>query len=206
MATNKPLRYIASLFLLVLFFQLSALSFSDSDNKKLLNALSTQAIASEISQLVTEPCKVFILQDNKYFDTLINHIRAARQSIDIAVFLFKSNHPRSRPGMIIQELANASQRGVKVTVILERSKRDKNLNKENRKTAKFLEKNGVKVVYDSPSTTTHTKIVVVDRRYCFVGSHNFTQSAFKYNHELSLLVDSKDVAGKILEYVNTISR
>ncbi len=188
MATNKPLRYIASLFLLVLFLQLSVLSILGSENKGLLSALSTQAIASEISQLVTEPCKVFIL------------------SIDIAVFLFKSNHPRSRPGMIIQELANASQRGVKVTVILERSKRDKNLNKENRKTAKFLEKNGVKVVYDSPSTTTHTKIVVVDRRYCFVGSHNFTQSAFKYNHELSLLVDSKDVAGKILEYVNTISR
>ena len=59
------------------------------------------------------------------------------------------------------------------------------------------------MIFESPKTTTHNKMVVIDRRYAIVGSHNFTQSALKYNHELSLLVDDRELAGKLITYMET---
>jgi phosphatidylserine/phosphatidylglycerophosphate/cardiolipin synthase-like enzyme len=37
-----------------------------------------------------------------------------------------------------------------------------------------------------------------------VGSHNLSQSALKYNHEFSLLLDNPALAEEILAYLDTI--
>jgi phosphatidylserine/phosphatidylglycerophosphate/cardiolipin synthase-like enzyme len=50
------------------------------------------------------------------------------------------------------------------------------------------------------------KVVVVDGRFTLLGSHNFTQSALRYNHELSVLVDSPCLAGRVLLYLRRILR
>ena len=64
-----------------------------------------------------------------------------------------------------------------------------------------MRKHGIKVNFDSPKTTTHTKLVVIDRRYSMVGSHNFTHAALKYNNELSLLIDDRDLAQQLTDYM-----
>jgi phosphatidylserine/phosphatidylglycerophosphate/cardiolipin synthase-like enzyme len=67
-----------------------------------------------------------------------------------------------------------------------------------------LRDNGIKVFFDSPNTTTHTKLVVIDSRYSFVGSHNFTHAALKHNNELSLLIDDQALAHRLTDYMNGI--
>ena len=57
---------------------------------------------------------------------------------------------------------------------------------------------------DAPDRTTHAKLVVIDRRYLFVGSHNLTQSALKYNHEVSVRIDSPPLAEEALAYLKSL--
>ena len=76
---------------------------------------------------------------------------------------------------------------------------------ENEKVTNTLRKNGVSVLFDSIKTTTHVKMVVVDRRYSFVGSHNLTHSALYYNHEMSLLIESPQLANDFIQYIETLS-
>ena len=145
-----------------------------------------------------------ILADGDYFPALIKLLDRSDSSIDLAMFVFKIGKGKNnRPAKIRDALIRAATRGVKVRVYLERSGYDDKLNKTNRKVADQLTAGGVRVIFESPKTTTHNKMVVVDRRYAIIGSHNFTQSALKYNHELSLLVDDLNLAEKLVSYMET---
>ena len=57
---------------------------------------------------------------------------------------------------------------------------------------------------DGPDRTTHAKMVIIDRRYLFIGSHNLTQSALKYNHEVSVRIDSPLLAEEALRYMKSL--
>nr|MBF0222814.1 helix-hairpin-helix domain-containing protein [Desulfobulbaceae bacterium] len=158
-----------------------------------------------VPRINTRPGEIKILADSTYYDTLLNFINYAEDRITITIFVFKTtSSPKNRPSLVIQALTQAKKRGVAITVLLERSDYDDNLNKENENTAKLLRKKGIKVRFDSPKATTHSKIVVIDNRFCFVGSHNFTHSALAYNNELSLLVDSTLLAQELQRYMQAI--
>ncbi|MEQ8164223.1 MAG: phospholipase D-like domain-containing protein, partial [Smithellaceae bacterium] len=78
---------------------------------------------------------------------------------------------------------------------------DRSPDAENNRTKRFLEEKGVKVYFDSLQKTTHTKLVVIDSRLVLLGSHNLTQSALKYNNEISLLIDRPDLAREARAYM-----
>jgi phosphatidylserine/phosphatidylglycerophosphate/cardiolipin synthase-like enzyme len=102
-------------------------------------------------------------------------------------------------------LAKAVKRGVNVNVILEATgKTGDELNAQNRRTGKLLEEKGVKVYFDSPRTTTHTKLIVIDEKMVILGSHNLTQSGLKYNNEISILIERPDLAKRARNYMLAI--
>lgn len=148
-------------------------------------------------------CSVTLLKNRDYFNTLCGKIREARRQIVLAFFLFRTNgHPKSYPEIVLAELSRAARRGVPVTVVLEQDDRSgSTVNRDNREVAERLKKAGVEIRFDAPKRTTHTKIVVIDGRYCFIGSHNLTASALKYNNELSVLIDSPALADRTLDYI-----
>jgi len=74
----------------------------------------------------------------------------------------------------------------------------------NRETAARLREKGNTVIFDSPRVNTHTKTAVIDGRYIFLGSHNLTNSALKYNRELSVYIDSPPLAEEILRYIGSL--
>ena len=157
------------------------------------------------AKTITQPSAVRTLADAAYGETLADLIKTATQRIDLAMFLFKTSPAsNNRPAGLVRDLIAAKQRGVEVRVILEYSGHDPTLNEANQETAQALRKGGVSVFFDSPARTTHAKLAVIDRRYCLVGSHNLSQSALKYNHEFSLLLDSPALAEEILTYMETI--
>ena len=152
--------------------------------------------------------EVQILTDRDYVGVLIDRMDEARSEILISMYLFKTDHSRGNPvNHIEQALENAAKRGVKIKILLEREEGPKSeLNQYNEETAKKLQGSGMEVSFDSPRRRTHTKVIVVDRRYLFVGSHNFTRSALQNNHEISILIDSGEIAEQTAAYIEKLIR
>lgn len=149
---------------------------------------------------------VTLLKDNQFFEVLRGHIAEADHEIVVGMFLFKARPDVSnRANTILEDLIKAQGRGVNVRVLLERTdRRNDSLNRDNLATSKRLRQYGVQVLFDSMDKTTHTKTIVIDRRFVFVGSHNLTHSGLFYNHELSVLIDDPDLARDVIEYLRNL--
>lgn len=162
--------------------------------------LSILALSAPLYAGSTVTSRITLLRNGEYSEALLKGIRNSRSSIICACYLFKTGNGRnSQPRHIAEELIRAVARGVSVTVILEKSAHDADqLNNDNRQTASFLESGGVKVRFDSPEITSHSKVVVIDDRYIFLGSHNLTQAALRYNNEMSVLIESPVMASEVL--------
>ena len=152
------------------------------------------------------PAKVTALQNHKYVDALLSGIKGAKSEIVGCFFLFKvSGKHGGLPQKIVEELVAARKRGVDVTIELEQDAGGKGtVYEQNRVAARILADAGVKVRFDAPKTTTHVKALVIDGRYVYLGSHNLTQSALKYNNELSVMIDSADFAAEVLGYLDSL--
>ena len=148
------------------------------------------------------------LENRSFFNRLVKEIDQARMEIVMAMFLFKtSRYPTNWANIILSKLVKAARRGVKVTLILEKDKDPlSSVNRENSSTAERLQAAGIEVYFDSPGKTTHTKLIVIDQKITFIGSHNLTHSALKHNNEVSILIDSPDLSRKVLDYLAAIRR
>lgn len=168
-----------------------------------LIAISPAFAAGKSDQKSSAGCRTVILTNENFLPALLKSIDEARDEIIISVFSFKTGeHKNSYPDRIAGHLAGAVKRGVKVFVVLETTgDKSDELNIQNRKTGKFLEEKGIKVFFDSPRKTTHTKLTLIDQRLIFLGSHNFTQSALKYNNEISVLLDRQELAVSVRNYI-----
>lgn len=150
-----------------------------------------------------------LLKDGDYFPAFMEAVEGAKCEIVMSFFLFKTNgYPTHYPDRLAAALTRAAERGVRVRIILERGKdtEDSPVDTSNRETAARLKKQGIDVLFDSPRVATHTKVAVVDGRYLFLGSHNLTNSALKYNHELSVWIESPSLAEEVLRYINSLGR
>ena len=147
-----------------------------------------------------------LLADREYYPVLLQEIERAKGSIDLGMYLWKlTDSPRSKPRQLLLALGRANRRGVKVRVVLEESGHDRDLNRTNRATAQLLEKEGIKVCFDSPKVTSHLKLAVIDNRLVFLGSHNLTQAALGHNHELSLLIEDGSLAASLTAYLDKLA-
>ena len=147
--------------------------------------------------------EIFVLEDNSYLDSLLDKINKSQSGILISMYIFKTSGKKTSAANKVKDaLIKAAKRGIKVIVILEEEGgKSSQLNKENRITGDKLEKGGAKVYFDSPRRRTHVKAIVIDDRYTFIGSHNLTASALQYNKELSLMIDSVEIAKKTARYI-----
>ena len=161
-----------------------------------------------VGPVSTEVNGVFVLEDNSYLDSLLDKINKSQSGILVSMYIFKTTGKKTSAANKVKDaLIKAAKRGIKVKVILElEGGKSSTLNKENRITADKLKKDGVSVYFDSPRRRTHVKAIVIDDRYTFIGSHNLTASALQYNKELSLMIDSVEVAKKTAGYIEDMIR
>ncbi|MGP8154145.1 MAG: phospholipase D-like domain-containing protein [Smithella sp.] len=166
-------------------------------------AFPPSAASEKFNKNSADGCSAIILTNEDYFSALLKAIDEAQNEIFISIFSFKTSKCKnSCPDRILSHLAKAVKRGVKVKVILETTgNKSDELNIQNKQTGKLLEEKGVNVFFDSPRKITHTKLVVIDQRLIFLGSHNFTQSALKYNNEISVLLDRPDLVKNVHNYM-----
>jgi phosphatidylserine/phosphatidylglycerophosphate/cardiolipin synthase-like enzyme len=115
-------------------------------------------------------------------ETILKEVGAAKASVLVQAYWFTS-HP------IAQALADAHQRGVKVEVILDKSRTDKD-----HVQADFIVGRGVPTTIDDKHVTAHNKIIVVDGQTVLTGSFNFTGQAENQNAENLLVIRDKALA------------
>ncbi|WP_231855745.1 phospholipase D-like domain-containing protein [Thermococcus peptonophilus] len=139
---------------------------------------------------------VELLIERDYYEEAIEAIDGATQEIYVMMFsmLYDPDDWSDEANDLINALIRARRRGVEVHVLLENSL------DTNREAYDYLKSNGIDVSYDSPSKTLHAKIVVIDGRIVFLGSHNWSESALHWNHEVSVKIISKQLAGEVINY------
>lgn len=176
----------------------------------LLILFTQTVVAAEpgIKAAVSAPpagCDVRLLKDRDYLPALLEGIDQARREIALSVFFFKTNGFRdNQPDRVLSRLREAVRRGVKVDAVIEQGQKGDNISGSNAETVKKLKAAGIAVCMDEQDRTTHAKMVIIDQRFLFIGSHNLTQSALKYNHEVSVRIDSPSLAGEALQYVKSL--
>ena len=159
-------------------------------------------LAAQPAPAQSVPARAALLQDAAYGGELITRIREAKRRIICAFYLFRVGDRRGNlPSAVARELIRARQRGVEVTVILEG---DQPVGDENRVAAGMLARGGVRVLFAAGGQATHVKAIVIDDRYVLMGSHNLTHAALSRNDELSVLLDSPELAGQVRRYLEGI--
>lgn len=167
-------------------------------------------IANIISKSDLQKGSFKILNDNEYIASFISDTAKAEKSIICALFMYKIdnyniNNLEEPVPLITSAFINAAKRNVNVTIIFEKSSdKDDLSNKYNTNTAAYLEKYGIKVLFDNESKKLHAKLCLIDDKIIYTGSHNFTYSAMKRNSENSVRIVSYDEAEKIKEYFTKI--
>lgn len=138
------------------------------------NALEKKPFLSFDSRAVIQ-----YLPDDQYYPALIKLIREARQSVLIAMFVFKppkDNEPLK--DRLVKTMVEAAQRGVYVYLVLDLSAGEgDSLAQAHEDWAEVLRQQGVDVRLSVPTVSLHAKVVVVDLAKVLIGSHNWTEGA-----------------------------
>ncbi len=118
---------------------------------------------------------------------LIRQIQSAKTSIYVQAYSFTSQP-------IAQALAQAHAKGIKVSVIVDKSQRGQS----SHSAASWLHKQGVPVWIDYRPAIAHNKVMVIDNNAVVTGSFNFTLSAQQRNAENLIIIRDPWVAKQYL--------
>ena len=151
-----------------------------------------------------------LLLNKNYTYTLLKYLKNAKKEVYINAYMWccEPKKYRSFPCKILNKVLDLVEKGVKVVVILEKDIRSDSIC--NYVTSEIFKANlltkykNLQVYFDSPLVRSHEKVILIDRKYVFIGSHNLTQSALKYNNEVSVLINSPEIYQKLKKYLENI--
>jgi len=160
--------------------------------------------------LFSIPADVEDISNRKYFPAVLKAIQESQKSIKASLYYisyFKSN--KGKVNVLLNALFDASKRGVKVEVILDRSidfSGAGDMSKKNIRSFSYLKRNGIKVFYDDMETLSHSKYLIIDEKVVIVGSFNWSESSLIKNREASVLIRSTEIAKKYLKLFDDIPK
>lgn len=123
-----------------------------------------------------------VLFGKAYHQTLHKYLSQSKSSIIVAMYfiIIDPKDPTNPVNELVDDLIAAKNRGVEVKVVLEDSKL-----KENHLAYEKLRQNNIDVYFDTVEQLLHTKEVIIDDRYVFVGSANWSREAIEDNYEVT---------------------
>jgi len=107
---------------------------------------------------------------------VVHELGIAKQEILVLAYSFTSVP-------IAKALVDAHKRGVKVTVVLDKSQRS-----EKYTSATFVANAGIPTYIDDKHAIAHNKIMIIDQATIITGSFNFTRAAEEKNAENLLVI------------------
>lgn len=172
-------RLILALFAVLFLLNVSGTEWLDVDGVYPINSRDYAPNAVKLFNMAEKTIKAVIYQARYYPDY---------------------NDPGSSYNLMYDALINASKRGVEVSIIVDQSSWNASSTLKNEEFAEYMRQYGVKVYFEPPDITTHSKIVVVDNLYTIVGSTNWSFYALDRNNECSVIVKSGPVASAYDKY------
>jgi len=176
--------------------------------KRLIFALLMVAVfiyANVTATAESHKSETTLLPDKKFLPAILKDIDNASESVTMAIYMFKTSDRRRNDSELIKKaLIRASKRGVNVLVVMDLAKKKDLTTKFNTDTGEELENAGINVKYDNIKRRMHSKCTVIDSKISYIGSHNYTHSALKYNSELTVRIVSNDIAEETEEYIRSI--
>ena len=130
------------------------------------------------------PIQVYFSPNGGCTEAVVKEINAAKTTILVQAYSFTSTP-------IAKALVDAHKRGVKIQVILDKSKRS-----EKYSSADFVLHAGIPTFIDAKHAIAHNKIMVIDGATVITGSFNFTKAAETSNAENLLVIRSPELAAK----------
>jgi len=76
------------------------------------------------------------------------------------------------------------------------------LESENAIVYDYFKEKKIPVKFYEGSNIMHTKLVVIDGKKIFCGSHNWTNSAFNSNREISAYIENSELADSMRNIIN----
>lgn len=179
---------------------LSSQNETIKDQKEKINQLESAYLSCLLQKSAQQNSEFKVLFGREYYYEVLKTIEEANESIHIAMFLMKYDAGDSFDWAndLIRALVRAKKRGLEVYVVLENSV------EINQAAHSYLRANGIEVRFDSPDRTLHAKIVVIDGKVAFIGSHNWSESGLYWNNEVSVEIKSKEVAQEVISYITSI--
>jgi phosphatidylserine/phosphatidylglycerophosphate/cardiolipin synthase-like enzyme len=131
-----------------------------------LSCSSPSTTASTGTQSVAAPSiEAFFSPRGGATEAVVREFGSAKKEILVQAYSFTS-------APIAKALVDAHKRGVKVTVILDKSQRTQKYS-----SATFLNNSGIPTYIDAKHAIAHNKIMIIDGATLITGSFNFTKAA-----------------------------
>jgi len=145
--------------------------------------------------MVSKICPIQVLIGKEFPAELIKLFDKSKSSIEIIVFDWRwySDKPGAVAQLFNQSLVRAVRRGVNVRAIV-------NANQ----IIDILKSVGVKAKKLISPRLVHVKMVIVDNSIVVVGSHNYTESAFQMNYELSVVLSEVEADNQFIKFFNQL--
>ncbi len=141
-----------------------------------------------------------LLTDKAYGPRVSALIDAAQTSIDVVMYqvnLPVDARPTHPVRVLLDRLVARHQAGVAVSLVVDAGTPEEGVERPSANAAAYLASKGIDVRWDEDDRTTHDKALVVDGRWCVIGSTNWTAAALGHNRELSVLLDDRELAAKL---------
>lgn len=150
--------------------------------------------------------KVSVLTGAYFYNELIASIEKANCKILSIQYQWKWNtHERhSKVQCLGDAIIRAVSRGVLCSVVLNMESPNRNLSIINRVTGDALARAGCKIKMLKTSGIMHTKLWIIDGNTTFVGSHNISGRSLNVNEEVSVKIESKEVAYFAQQYFENL--
>lgn len=135
-----------------------------------------------------------ILEDDRFFIDLVDSINRAKKEILISTYLFYMGNSENNNALkVITALGKASKRKVKVKILVEKHK-----DEEFKRTISYIKSKGIQVKVYNSSKINHEKVIVIDKEFAYIGSHNMAHNSLSgVNNEISVRINSKIIANKL---------
>lgn len=152
--------------------------------------------------MFTFNAKVEAVIGNDYPRKVVPLIQSAVSKISFIMYEWKWYSHEQAGGMEKLNLAvlERARSGIKIEVLLNIESMGHAITKINSRTASFLQQRGVIVKFGQVGVATHAKMVIIDDKYCIVGSHNYSKGSFTRNQECSVLMEGGEAIRPFIDY------
>ena len=141
------------------------------------------------------PDQIIPITDQDYFPYVHKLLSSSNESVHMVMFSvnYYPDYPESKENYLLDDLIELAERGIDVKIVTDQFQTEKPV-------LTYLSNNGVQIKYDSGDRTTRSKLIIIDRKYVFIGSTNWGYYSIERNHEANVLVYSSKLAEQFEGY------